>query len=494
MEITPKTLIVSGMGGDRVRRVGQELMKALGRSGLQAWGRSYRRDNHGVSRFPISFGVRERAMISNACVLQIDLDAGTLSYNGHTHPVPVERILNGNDRESLFAGAATGVLGLNADRCWPNHPDGRDGHAYTLNNMPSAGVDFPVNALGESVGLVLLNGRSAVAAGAVSAGCRYAVVSARSHSHLRALAKTRTGLEFDRVADGESAVYRAAAAGHCGLRALAMVDEQGHRRSEESLSWAARAEIPLVVCVDDANESAFARVLALAGRAAAGCVIAPTSLLDLYHALGEAFDLAERFQMPVTILADRLLTERWELLERPVDTQHGDRGLWAVPPTGGFVFERYRLTDDGISARSVPGQKGLTFTADARNRFEKLERKAKRLRRETPPMRPGDAKTLVLTWGGAGRSVSEIVESLCDENGDSIRHIPVRSVMPFLSLGEYAFLRSGKRVIAVESTPGRPLTAWLRAAAGVDNVSTVHLDQPLNAERVGQALQEACRE
>ncbi|MFH2205029.1 MAG: hypothetical protein ABIJ96_18120 [Elusimicrobiota bacterium] len=510
MEERPLSVLFSGTGGDRVRRAGETLMKAFGRCGLRAWGRSRRRDEDGVSRFLIAAAPEPGTMLP-APVVSADIDSSTLSSGGRTHPLPYERLTGKiEDTPTLLAGAAAGMFALDAAACWAADETGAAGHAYAAANFPATGAvsaasartPSPSAASGAATGaapaaqfhggeLYVLNGGSAAAAGAVAAGCR-CVVATRPSPALERLARSDLGLSLDRVDDGDTAVLRAAGAGFAGARALALIDEPGLRRAEATLRWAARAEIPLVVCVIDAGETALVHALSHDDKTAPYAVLAPTSVEELYHGMSEAFATAERCQCPVTVLVDRLLNERWETRQRPIEAKSADRGAWGVANSGSF--DRYAVTESGVSARAVPGQERLLFTLSARVRTKKLERKYNTLRAEllrVPVAPPGTGETLILTWGGAYPAVRWAAETLHGTGGPRIHAVPVRVPAPLQDLAQYAAWRKAARIVVVESTAGRPLSRWLRTAAGIEAAATAQVDRPYDAQRTLRALQEA---
>ncbi len=491
-------LRIEGAGGNLVRRAGDALLRALARVNVRAWGRSRRRDDDGVSRFLITASSTMGTMLPRSPELTVDLDRGSLSHGGSTYALPIERLSEKKeDASALLAGAAAGLLGLDVDAAWGGRAPWTAGHAYAAANFPALERGFPPSAMGKESELAVFHGVRAAAAGAFSAGCRYAV-STRPCPGFEAIARSGLGLTLERTQDGDAAVLRAAAAGFSGVRSLALIDEPGLRRAEDALRWAARAEVPMVLLVVDAGEAAFSQAMAHACRTSPFAVLAPTSLEDLYHAMSEAYALADRCQSPVLVFSDRLLTERWETLERPLEAQSSERarmrGVWATAPTDGERFDRYAGTDSGISPRAVPGQEGLMFAAAAGSRSDKLERKYDTLRAELAKSRGAffpEGETLVVAWGGSCAALREALDVIGREGGPRAVLAPVRVPVPLFDLQDYAALRGAKRIIAAESTPGQPLRRWLRMAAGIDVADVLLLDSPFDPERTLPRLREA---
>ncbi len=462
----PYTLGLSGTGGRRVRETGSALMSELVRSGLHAWG--WCRDDGDVTRFRIGAGPSPGAMVANLRILEADLDAGRIVDGEREFEVPRERLGAGLSGDGVVLGALSGLYGLkrevgpSGDKSWAA------GFDYASANFPD--LDSPVPECAGLGDVLVLTGRSSFAAGAASAGCRY-VCGTRPLGEFEEIANSGIPFALERCEDGDAAVYRAAGAGYAGVRALTVVDERAHRRAEEAIRWAARAEIPFVLLVVDAGESSFRRAPTLAGPSAPGTVLVPSSIEDLYHAMGEAFTLAEKFRSPVTILADRLLTERWETVADPVVVKSAGR-----------------------AERPVPGQKGRTFSVRSGVDEETLRAKCEDLRAAvTPPRLAGaeSADATLVCAGGTSVAVRWAADKINQGTGRRVNVVVIRTLIPFLGSAAYGALRESRRLIVVEGTPGRPLHRWLRMAAGLDASKVVSLEEPFDPEATLNALLEA---
>ena len=84
-------------------------------------------------------------------------------------------------------------------------------------------------------------------------------------------------------------------------------------------------------------------------------VLAPTTVEDAFYQMVNAFNLAERYQLPVIVLSDMVLATRTERMRRPDLSSHPPRGAAAVP-TG----RRWRCAGaDGYQALRRHPQRGL---------------------------------------------------------------------------------------------------------------------------------------
>ena len=93
-------------------------------------------------------------------------------------------------------------------------------------------------------------------------------------------------------------------------------------------------------------------------------IFAPTDLVDCFNAMPEAFNLAERWQLPVIVMSDLYLSEHNETVD-PEDLKFDvniDRGevVGELPSQNGYM--RFRYTASGVSPRVLPGTSGGVHT------------------------------------------------------------------------------------------------------------------------------------
>ena len=86
-------------------------------------------------------------------------------------------------------------------------------------------------------------------------------------------------------------------------------------------------------------------------RVVLGC----TDVEDSFHATVDAFNIAEEFQLPVIVLSDQLIAQRRETIDA-TSLVH-DVVSRRVPIEPDDSYERYAITDDGVSPMTVPGGK-----------------------------------------------------------------------------------------------------------------------------------------
>ncbi len=86
--------------------------------------------------------------------------------------------------------------------------------------------------------------------------------------------------------------------------------------------------------------------------------MAPTSVSDCLGVIALAFDLAEKYQMPVIVLVDQSLSSRLESVEQHLVRKTPSISRLTVQPSSDAPFNRYQLTESGVSPVALPGTDG----------------------------------------------------------------------------------------------------------------------------------------
>jgi 2-oxoglutarate ferredoxin oxidoreductase subunit alpha len=362
---------------------------------------------------------------------------------------------------------------------------------------------------------VLLTGNEAIGLGALIAGCRlyahYPITPATSVAEWLGAHLPLLGGKMCAAEDGMASLGVAIGASVAGVKAMTGTSGPGLDLMQELIGYASMAEIPVVI-VDVQRAGASTGLPTKCEQAdllsaiwgahgeAPRIVLAPGDIHDCVHLTVEAFNLAERYQLPVILLSDASLALREHTIARP------DRAAITVVDRVSFLpgqepYSRYRLTDAGISPMSVPGQAGgeyaatglehteFAFPSDAPDiheamtdrRFQKLTR----LEDECPPVEregPPAAAVGLVSWGSTQGAVREAVRRF-NAIGMPIAALypkvlwppPVNALTEFArSVGQVVVVEGNRqgqfaRVIAASTSirpklvtqyRGVPLTAW----------------------------------
>ncbi|OGC04735.1 hypothetical protein A2276_02020 [candidate division WOR-1 bacterium RIFOXYA12_FULL_43_27] len=363
-------------------------------------------------------------------------------------------------------------------------------------------IKFKLNASpGEKK--ILLEGSEAIALGAIKAGVRFysAYPMTPSTGILNNLAHyaRQFNILVEQAEDEIAAINMAIGASFAGVRAMTGTSGGGFALMNEGLSLAAMTETPVVIVeaqrpapatgfptrteqgdldyVIHAGHGEFARV-----------VFAPGSVSEAYYLTQKAFNLADKYQIPVIILSDQHLAESVRS-QIPFDLNRVkiERHLLSeeVPD-----YKRYRLTGSGISPRAIPGAIKTAIYADsdehdeaghiteeAATRIEMVKKrfykKMAGLKEEVldpvPYKLPG-AKILLLGFG----STHETLHEVCDYAADlKAGHIHFPQVWPFPAEKFKKMLFEGVKLITVENNASAQLAGLIRRECGITVFSSI---------------------
>lgn len=342
-----------------------------------------------------------------------------------------------------------------------------------------------------------LDGNQALALGALLGGCQfvagYPMTPATSILHYFATVAAEIPVHFEQAEDEIAALNMALGASYAGLRSMVATSGGGFALMTEAVSLAGMTETPIVIIdgqrpgpatgLPTRTEQGDLNFVLHAGHGEFPRVIfAPGSIEEAVALARRAFDVADRWQVPVFILTDQYLADSVQIMEGRVPTKMLRRDY----PVFEAGYRRYEITDDGVSPLTYPGlsearvevdsdehtENGkITEDLDLRVRMvEKRLRKLEGLQKETVmPSRFGDqkAKTILISWGSNRLIVNEAVEALQDE-GIAVASVHFGQVWPLTP--KMARGLSRKRLICIENNATGQFAQLLRRDLGL----TVH--------------------
>ncbi|RME82254.1 MAG: 2-oxoacid:acceptor oxidoreductase subunit alpha, partial [Caldilineae bacterium] len=345
---------------------------------------------------------------------------------------------------------------------------------------------------------LFVNGNQAVAMGKLAGGMTfqtyYPISPATDESvYLEAHEKfpSRNGEEGSVIVvqteDELSAVTMASGAALTGARSATATSGPGFSLMAEGLGWAGINEVPLVVTVYQRGSPSTGMPtrteqgdLQFAVHAGHGdfprIVIASGDIIEAFYDAAQAFNYAERYQMPVIHLVDKAMASTTRTVPVfDVDSIRIERGQIFQPPidaNGKGPYPRFQPTETGITPRALLGQPGGTHwltggehtifgrvTEDPVVREQQMEKRARKLElaaREIPLDEKlkvyGDAEAAftVMSWGSNKGAIQEALQ-LLKRDGVSARLVQVRLLWPFPADEITALLETADPVVIVES-------------------------------------------
>jgi 2-oxoglutarate ferredoxin oxidoreductase subunit alpha len=315
------------------------------------------------------------------------------------------------------------------------------GYEFNLEGLSVLEINFLVDEKRKND--ALLTGNHLVSLGAVAAGVRayFAYPMTPSSSILTYMADIyhQTGMLVKQVDDEISVAQMAIGAMFMGTRALVATSGGGFDLMTESVTLSAITETPFVCILAQRPGPATglptwtaASDLNLAVYAGHGefarCVIAISDSRSAYAAIQNAFNLAEKYQLPVVVLTDKQIAESLFQVDDLGDEIEIERNLESGDDLKKLVSgDRFELTETGISPRWLPGQLDATFVANSDEHLTdgtvtedaetSLAMQSKRLRKlqtllddlpEPKLVGPEKAKLTFVGWGSVKNTIEDV--------------------------------------------------------------------------------------
>jgi 2-oxoglutarate/2-oxoacid ferredoxin oxidoreductase subunit alpha len=461
----------------------------------------------------------------SACLYNADLiKPGTPAAGVQLCPMPVSKLAdisrNKIAQNTLAIGAGLSMMGIGFPALESvleeqfrkkekavieeNVSIARAGYDYATQNFKPFAWPLPMTETRYAV----LSGNAAMAMGGAAAGVKFYSAYPMSPStgvlHWMADHARKANIMVRQVEDEIGVINMAIGAAHAGVRAMCATSGGGFALMSEGLGLSAQAEIPIVV-IDcqragpstgvptKTEQGDLWQMLGAAFGDYPRVIAAPLDIADCFKLIPEIFNIAERFQCPGIVLCDLLLAEgRLSVDPKELDFHPTiDRGeLITSNGTGDHEpYKRYKITENGVSPRVIPGVPGYTHTVSSDEHDEDgvlisdeytnaVKRRAmmeKRMRKEdgiaaavpTPQiLGPANADVTLIGWGSTYGVIDEACE-LLREAGISANHLPIRWLVPLHGDAIVDLLKGAKHTIIVENNYSGQFARYLRSETSV---------------------------
>ncbi|MEM4311929.1 MAG: 2-oxoacid:ferredoxin oxidoreductase subunit alpha [Nitrososphaerales archaeon] len=306
--------------------------------------------------------------------------------------------------------------------------------------------------------------------------------------------------------DEIAAINMAVGAALAGVRASTSTSGPGFSLMMEGIGWAGMNEVPVVITHYQRggpstglptrhDQSDLRFTIHAAHGEFPKIVYASGDVEECFYDAIRVMNYAERYQVPVIHLIDKALanctaTCSW-FNTKAVKIDRGkllsEKELEEINKNGGY--KRFQFTEDGISLRSVLGQKGGIFwnTGDEHdeighiseepvNRKLMMEKRMKKLDlayREIPKDEKAnlfgdlDSDLWVVSWGSPKGAILDAMDAL-KKQGISLGFFQAKLINPFPK--DYAFetLKKAKKIIDVEMNYSAQFSGLLREHTGLE--------------------------
>jgi len=539
------TLKIGGEAGQGMQTIGYVLSKAFARGGFHLFAnQDYMSRIRGGHNF---FQIRVKGEPVYALSEEVDIlialdeatveihrpelkEKGVIIFDGehidisgqppHLLSVPLERLAREEGGNKLFSnsvavGAALGVLDYKFDILAGvlKETFGKRGEEIVQNNVKAAraGYDFtrenykdsqfsPLES-GQGNKKMLISGNEALSLGAMAAGCKFIAAYPMTPStgiitYLAGKAR-EFGLVAEQAEDEIAAINMAIGASFAGVRAMVATSGGGFSLMVEALGLVGMTETPLVIIEAQrpgpstglptrTAQADLEFVLYASQGEFPRAIFAPATAEDAFWSVVKAFNLAEKYQVPVIIMSDQHLADSYRTCHKfDLTKVKIERGIISdAELTKIKDYRRHRFTPSGVSPRALPSQKGRIVITDSdehdedghltedlemgkkmvQKRLKKIEALATEI--EPPQVYPHkNAQIILIGWGSTYGALREAVDILIDQGVDvSLMHF--QEIWPFPTQFVTSVLSKAKQSFCIENNATGQLARIIRAETG----------------------------
>lgn len=321
------------------------------------------------------------------------------------------------------------------------------------------------------IGRYYLSGNEAVALGAIAAGCRffaaYPITPSTEVFEFLAKHMPKFGGVTIQCEDEIASINMAIGASFAGLRAMTSTSGPGMDLKTEAISLASMAEVPLVIyhaqrggpstgLPTKTGQEDINHILFAGHGDVSRAVLVPSTPEESFEFTFRAFNIAEKYQIPVIVLSEQAVSQNQQTVD---DIPYNGNLKWERGKIlseeevseyikTGKIYERYELTEDGISPRAIPGTKGVIVRynsnektpdgfIDEENEYrvqmvQKRLRKLERIIEDVPEPEFYGNKNAPNILVGIGSSLGPMRESVHRLKNEEIEisYLRIRTLMP----------------------------------------------------------------
>ncbi len=371
---------------------------------------------------------------------------------------------------------------------------------------------------------ILLTGNDALPLGALASGLKfmsaYPMTPATGVTEYIAHHGKAAGVVMEQAEDEISAINMSIGASYAGVRSMTSTSGGGFALMTEALGLAGSAEIPIVVINaqrpgpstglptrTEQGDLTFAVAMSFGDFPRA--VLAPGDVEEAFYLMGDAFNLADEYQLPVVVLSDQHLADSYTTVP-PFEPGKIEirRGKVACGDEAGPDYLRYKFTEDGISPRLYPGfGEGVVISAgdehdEAGHLIEDGQAREKMMNKRMAKQKLVEEKALapvicgsdepnayLIGFGSTKGAIAEAVQKL-NKNGCKVQGVHLPQVFPLPKSLETILQKPGRKFI-VEGNYSGQLEALIASRFAWKPTGSIRRydGRPINAEYILAKLQ-----
>jgi 2-oxoglutarate ferredoxin oxidoreductase subunit alpha len=386
-----------------------------------------------------------------------------------------------------FGGKDESIIQKNIDAA-------KQGYSLSDELLKANGIQIDIQRSDQVTNEIIMDGVEALTLGAIAGGCDFISFYPMSPSTGIATSLAQYSKQFgiivEQAEDEISAMNMVVGAWYAGARALASTSGGGFALMTEALSLAGMIESPVVIHLAQRPGPATG----LPTRTEQGdlffalfsghgefprAIFAPGSVEDIFYLTQIAFNIADKYQIPVFILTDQHILESHNNISS-LDPYRIKPERYITKTD--LDYKRFKLTENGVSPRGVPGYgDGLVIadsdehdeeghiTEDVDVRTNMVDKRLKKLdllsQEAISPELIGnpDYKTLVIAWGS---NYSVIKEALANIGRDDVAFLHYKQVYPLHS-ATTDYLKKAEKTIIVENNATSQFANLIKMQTGM---------------------------
>lgn len=345
---------------------------------------------------------------------------------------------------------------------------------------------------------LFIPGNEACARGAVKAGCRffagYPITPSTEIAEDMSLFLPREGGTFIQMEDEISALGAVIGAVWGGLKGMTATSGPGFSLMQEHIGYAVMTETPLVIInMQRGSPSTGQPTMASQSdmmQARWGShgdyeviALSPSSVQECFDFTVEAFNLAEKYRVPVMVMSDEIMGHMREKITIPEMVKTKPRQMPSESPAD---FLPFQAAPDGTSAMPAFGdgyklhitglthdERGYPDASSPQAHSSLVKRLCDKILKHTDDIGrikscyTDDAEVVVLTYGAPARPGLKAVR-MARQDGIKAGFIKLDTVWPFPENAILKSLKGVERVIVAEMNLGQIFYEVQRVLTGVD--------------------------
>jgi len=371
--------------------------------------------------------------------------------------------------------------------------------------------------------IALMQGNEACAQGALYAGCSffagYPITPSTEVAEILSIELPKRGGKFIQMEDEIAAIAAIIGASLTGAKVLDSTSGPGMSLKQELIGYACIAEVPCVIVnvqrggpstgmPTGPGQSDMQQAMWGTHGDHAAIVLTPASCQEIYEETVRAFNLAEKYRMPVQIQLDEIcahMRERVECAEPgelevinreapsvpPAEYKPYDDTKGMVPPLASFGSGyRYHVTGLNKAADGFPTTKAELVDAEERRQINKVMFCLDDIQKNEEFLL-ADAEIVLFAYGSTSRSARYAVNELRKEGIKAGMFRPL-TMWPFPDARVAELAVQAKAIVCPEMNLGQMVREVERVAKG--NCIVAHVGrvdgEPLNPGQIIDKVKE----